>query len=374
MCYVAFLPVLYLPTSGAIVDTRSAGAAGCAGTSVALQVAMLSTRKPKPLSAQVIVITGASSGIGRATAKLAAAQQARVVLTARSADELAEVKREIESEGGTATTLAADVTVPEQLQAVAEHGMAKYGQVDTWINNAGVSVYGTLESIPLADQRRVFDVTFWGMVHGARAALPLLRRSAGTLINIGSELSVIPGPLQGPYVAAKHAVKGWTDVLRLELEKDDAPVRVTLVLPGSVDTPFFEHAKNLTEHQPAPPPPVYAPELVAEAIVHCVTSPERELIVGGGARAAIGFYQVVPQTADKLLGRAMFGAQQTDSYERNGDYEGSLYTPSGHSSIHGVFNGRRRSVYTTAMQHPCLSLLGGAALGLAFAASKPASS
>lgn len=340
------------------------------GTSVATCRVMATHFKSKPLSEQVVVITGASSGIGRATALAAARKKARVVLVARSADELETVKREIESEGGSAATYAADVTVPEQMQAAAEHTLSRFGGIDTWVNNAGVSIYGALEEISLADQRRVFDVTFWGMVHGTRAALPVLRGRGGTLINVGSEVSVIPAPLQGPYVAAKHALKGWTDVLRIELAKEQAPVNVSLVLPGSIDTPFFHHAKNLTEQEPAPPPPVYAPEVVAEAILHCATHVERELIVGGGARAMIGMYQAMPGTSDRIIRRTMFDAQQTDENIRDGGPDGSLYAPSGQSQVHGGFNGRGVSAYTTAVQHPWMTLLGGAALGMMVAVSQ----
>lgn len=313
------------------------------------------------LSEQVIVITGASSGIGRATAKLAAQRGARVVLAARSTAELQKVVAEIHQANGRAIWRAADVTVPQQLEAVAEAAEKEYGRIDTWVNNAGVSAYGTIDQLGLDDMRRVMDVTFWGVVNGTRAALPLLRRNGGALINIGSEVSSAPVPLQGPYVAAKHAVLGFTDVLRLELESQGAPISVTLIQPGSVDTPFFRHSKSAMGREPAPPPPVYAPEAVAEAILHCAEHPERNVVVGGGARAMIGLRRAAPRLADKLFERTLFSGQKGGQLAR--PYEGSLYEPSGPSSVHGGYEGRRWSLYTRAALHPWASALGALALG-----------
>lgn len=184
---------------------------------------------------------------------------------------------------------------------------------------------------------------------------------------MGSEVSSAPVPLQGPYVAAKHAVAGFTDVLRLELEKDRVPVSVTLIRPGSIDTPFFQHAKSVTGHQPAPPPPVYAPELVAGAILHCAEHPARDIVVGGAARAMIGLAQTAPRVSDKLLERTLFASQQNGKLRR--DPEGSLYMPSGSASVHGGYNGRRRSLYTSAKLHPWATVLTGVALGAGLAAA-----
>lgn len=321
----------------------------------------------KKLSEQVIVVTGASSGIGRATAKMAARRGAQVVLTARSSAELAKIVAEIELGNGRATHYVADVTRPEQVEAVAAFAEKEFGRIDTWVNNAGVSAYGRIEQLGLDDMRRVMDVTFWGVVNGTRAALPRLKKQGGALINIGSEVSSAPAPLQGPYVAAKHAVLGFTDVLRLELEKDRVPVAVTLIRPGSIDTPFFRNAKSAMGQEPAPPPPVYAPELVAEAILHCAQHPERDIVVGGAARAMIGLARSAPRVADKLFERTLFAAQQAGELSR--DPEGSLYRASGRSSVHGGYNGRRRSLYTTAAMHPWASALTVMALGAGLAAA-----
>jgi short-subunit dehydrogenase len=321
----------------------------------------------KRLSEQVIVVTGASSGIGRAAAKMAAQKGAQVVLTARSESELRKVVDEIEQANGRASYHVADVTLPQQVEAVAEHAEKEYGRIDTWINNAGVSAYGTIEQLGLDDMRRVMDVTFWGVVNGTRAALPRLRKQGGALINIGSEVSSTPVPLQGPYVAAKHAVRGFSDVLRLELEKEGAAVSVTVIQPGSIDTPFFRHAKSVTGREPAPPPPVYAPEMVAEAILYCAEHPQRDLVVGGGARAMIALHRVAPRVADLLFERGLFSGQQGARLSRH--YEGSLYEPSGPGSVHGGYDGRRRSLYTTATLHPWASALGALALSAGIVAA-----
>jgi short-subunit dehydrogenase len=314
----------------------------------------------KKLSEQVIVITGASSGIGRATAKMAARRGAHVVLTARSGPELAKVVEEIAQAHGSASCHVADVTIPHQLEALAELVEKEHGRIDTWVNNAGVSAYGPIEQLGLDDMRRVMDVTYWGVVNGTRAALPRLRKQGGALINVGSEVSSAPVPLQGPYVAAKHAVLGFTDVLRLELEQERAPVSVTLIQPGSIDTPFFRHAKSIMGREPAPPPPVYAPEVVAEAILHCAEHPERNLVVGGGARAMIALHRAAPRAADRLFERTLFSSQQGEPLDR--PYEGSLYEASGPGSVHGGYDGRRRSAYTTAALHPWASAFGALAL------------
>src|SRR5262245_28252615 len=229
----------------------------------------------KPIKEQVIVITGASSGIGLVTARLAARRCARVVLTARNHEALKQLADEIkgnESNGGMATFIAADVADESAMRQVAEEAISRFGRIDTWVNGAGVSVYGRLMDVSLEDQRRLFDTNFWGVVIGSRIAVPHLR-NGGALINIGSILSDRAIPLQGIYCASKHAVKAYTDSLRMELEHEGLPIAVTLIKPYSIDTPYAEHAKNYLATEPSSPPPVYAPEVVAEAILHCAEYP-----------------------------------------------------------------------------------------------------
>ncbi len=322
----------------------------------------------KNLSEQVIVITGASSGIGLATAQLAARRGARVVMTARNEEALARSAELIRSEGGQVTSLAADVADEKSMALVAEHAAATFGGIDTWVNNAGVAIYGRVDDVPLEDMRQLFDSTFWGVVSGSRAALPHLRKSGGALINVGSVESEVALPMHSAYAAAKHAVKAFTDVVRLELEQDHAGVYVTLLKPSAIDTPFFEHAGNYMPGDPKPPPPVYAPEVVASAILDCAERPVRDLIVGGSGRVQVGLARVAPWLSERLLRTTMFHGQQRE--RRLGrDREGSLYRPLGsHGLTRGDYSGRvlRSSAYTKLALHPvrtaAVALSTGAAL------------
>jgi short-subunit dehydrogenase len=322
----------------------------------------------KKLSEQVVVITGASSGIGLTTAKLAAERGARVVLAARSEAGLAQAAADIERAGGTATTVIADVSKADDAQRVADTAIAEFGAIDTWVNNAGVSIYGRLTEIDIEDARRLFDVNFWGVVHGSNAAIPHLRAQGGALINIGSMVSEQAIPLQGIYVASKHAVKGYTDTLRLELEEDGAPISVTLIKPAAIDTPFFEHAKNYMEAAPKPPAPVYDPSVVARAILECAERPVRDVFVGGGGRMIAGLGTVAPRLTDKYLERSMFESQKYDHPGRGTD---TLYAPaSPEGRERGAYDGHvmKSSAYTTAALHPVATAVVMLGVGLAAAA------
>jgi short-subunit dehydrogenase len=322
----------------------------------------------KDLADQVVVITGASSGIGLCTAKMAAERGARVVLAARSENGLAQAAAEIERDGGAAATVVADVARPEDAQRIAETAIAAFGGIDTWVNNAGVSIYGRLTEIDLEDARRLFDTNFWGVVNGSNAAIPHLREHGGALINIGSMVSEQAIPLQGIYVASKHAVKGYTDTLRLELEEDGAPISVTLVKPAAIDTPFFEHAKNYMESAPKPPAPVYDPTVVARAILECAERPVRDVFVGGGGRMIAGMGTVAPRLTDKYLERSMFDSQK---YDYAGEGSDSLYAPADpEGRERGRYEGHvlKSSAYTTAVLHPATTALVVLGVGLVAAA------
>jgi len=321
----------------------------------------------QPLSDQVVVITGASSGIGLTTARMAARAGAKVVMTARDEETLREEAQRIRDEGGEATFLAGDVADPETLSRVARHAVLTYGRIDTWVNNAGIGVYGLAEEVSLADMRRLFDVTFWGTVHGCLAALPRLKENGGVLINVGSVDSEISVPYHSAYAAAKHAVKGFTNALRMEVEKEGAPVAITLVKPAGIDTPFFEHAKNYMEGNPKPPPPAYAPDVVARTILRCAERPVRDIIVGGSGRVMVGLQKAFRRGTDRLFEATMFSGQQTDRPTRH-DRAGALYST-------GPFNGRERGQYdgmvrstslsTELAMRPAQSVLGIALLGIA---------
>jgi NAD(P)-dependent dehydrogenase (short-subunit alcohol dehydrogenase family) len=265
----------------------------------------------KPLDEQVIVITGASSGIGLVTARLAASRGASVVLAARNASDLRHAVERIRASGGRAAFVAADVSDESQVAGLADAAIREFGRIDTWVNNAAVSMYGPITRIPTADLRRQFDVNYWGQVYGSRAAVPHLRRQGGALINVASALADRAIPLQGNYCAAKHALKAFTDALRMELEAEGAGISVTLIKPSSIDTPFFEKARSFLGVEPQPVPPAYAPEVVAEAIMAAACRPFRDLVAGGRGKI-LSLVNAVPRLTDKYMEKKLFAAQGTD--------------------------------------------------------------
>ncbi|MDX5437410.1 MAG: SDR family oxidoreductase, partial [Pontibacter sp.] len=252
----------------------------------------------KPIREQVIVITGASSGIGLATARAAAKKGAKLVLAARNEEALKQVEEQIRLEGTEAVHIMADVGKREDLERVAKTALERFGGFDTWINNAGVSIYGKLNEVTEEDSRRLFDTNFWGVVSGSIIASEHLRSHGGAIINLGSELSDVAIPLQGMYAASKHAVKGFTDALRMELEEDEAPVSVTLIKPAGINTPYPQHARNYTEHELTLPPPVYEPEEVANAILHAAEHPERDIYIGSGSKMMSSLNKYAPSLVD----------------------------------------------------------------------------
>ena len=327
----------------------------------------------KLLREQVIVITGASSGIGLVTAKQAARQGARVVLAARNGNDLERAVAEIRREGGRAIHVVADVADPGQVQKVADAALAEFGRIDTWVNNAAVSMYGRTMELSIDDMRRQMDVNYWGQVYGSRVAVTHFRRHGGALINVGSALCDRAIPLQGNYCAAKHALKAFTDALRMELEEEGAPVSVTLVKPASVDTPFFEKARTYLGVEPQPVPPVYAPEVVADVILHAAQQPLRELIAGGSG-AKLSAARFAPRLADKYMERTTFDSQQTERPTH--DRPDNLYAPvaadGGERGRNWTGHTRESSVYTRAFLHPGMSALiaGALAVSVALAATR----
>jgi short-subunit dehydrogenase len=324
---------------------------------------------PRKLKDQVIVITGASSGIGLATARDAARRGAKVVLAARNQENLREATEEIRSKGGSAVSIAVDVADADAVERIGDTAAREFGGVDTWINNAGVSIYGKLTDVPMADKRRLFDVNFWGVVNGCRTAVRLMRDRGGTIVNLGSEVSDRAIPLQGIYSASKHAVKGYTDALRMELEHDGLPISVTLIKPSAINTMYPEHARNyLEEGVPALPAPIYAPEVVAEAILHCAEKPVRDIIVGGAGKAQVALSYLAPRLADRFMERAMWN-QQT-RFDRDQPREGSLDSPQHDGRAQGLYRGHvmRSSMYTKAALSDATRLAGIIAAGAIFAA------
>lgn len=316
----------------------------------------------KKLRDQVMVLTGASSGIGLVTARMAAQRGARLVLAARSEEELKRLAGEIETHGGEAIAVPADVSKQEDVERIASTAIERFGGFDTWVNDAGISIFGRLEEVKIEDERRLFETNFWGVVYGSLAAVRHLKQRGGALINLGSVVSNRAFPLQGMYSASKHAVKGFTDALRVELEDEEAPVSVTLIKPTSIATPFPRHAANYMPVEPTLPPPVYAPDLVAKGILYCAEHPERDFPIGGASKAMSMLESVAPRLMDKYQELTSFRQQKT-SQPATRDRQGSLYQPSHDLSERGEFPRRVRetSAYTQGRMHPVIS--GAAVLG-----------
>jgi len=325
--------------------------------------------KLKPVREQVIVITGATSGIGLATAREAARRGAQLVLCSRDETDLKQIADELSAENREAIYAVADVGEYDAVQMVADRAISSFGRIDTWINNAGTSIYGEILDIPLDDAERMFRTNYWGVVNGSLVAVPQLRKNGGVLINVGSEVSETAIPLQGHYVASKHAVKGFTDTLRLELEKNEEPIVVTLIQPAAIDTQFLDHSKTYLGVVPNHMPPVYDAKVVADAILACAETPHRNLRVGGAAKLFTSIEKVAPRVGDKMKERMAFDGSMTDNPK--GPEGDTLWSPRpGDVSESGSYEGRvkQRSLYTTAALHPMATLLGAAALGVGLAA------
>ncbi|GAB3903100.1 SDR family oxidoreductase [Larkinella knui] len=322
----------------------------------------------KPLKEQVMVITGASSGIGLATAHEAAKQGVKLVLASRNEAALAEVVAQINGRGGHAVYVVADVGRREDVQRIAETAIEHFGSFDTWVNDAGLSIWGRLDEVSDEDHHRLFDTNFWGVVYGSLVAVPYLKKQGGTLINLGSVASDVAFPLQGMYCASKHAIKGFTDALRIELEEEGAPVSVTLIKPAAINTPFTEHARNYMDKEPKLPPPVYDPQEVVNAILHAATLPERDIYIGSGGKAMSSFNKYAPRLMDRVSETVMVGQQRRNEPPRNP--AGALHQPGRDGRVYGDHPGHvmKTSFYTRASLHPLITGALVATVGLATAA------
>jgi len=309
----------------------------------------------KPLNRQTIVVTGATSGIGLSTARAAASAGACVFLIARHEADLKVVCEEIQRNGGRAAFAVADVADFDALSEAADKCSRLFGGFDTWVNNAGVAIIGSVLETRLEDQRQLFETNYWGVVNGSTIAAEHLkgRPGGGSIINVGSSLSDAPASIRGAYSASKHAVKGFTHALRMELIQARAPICVSLVKPAAVDSPYDRQARNMTGYAAQNPQPVYATRVVADAILWCAVHPTREITVGGGGRLIAAFYSVLPTIAEPLFARfaPVLKRDRGSAYE---PYEEGLYAASDDGLDEEVHYPmvRQFSVIAEARKHP----------------------
>ncbi len=302
----------------------------------------LNSQHPQsPATAPVVVITGASAGVGRATVAAFARQGARIGLLARDRDRLEAARREVEALGGQALVLPTDVADADQVETAAAAVETAFGPIDIWINNAMVSVFSPVKAMQPEEFRRVTEVTYLGYVYGTLAALRrMLPRDHGVIVQVGSALAYRAIPLQSAYCGAKHAVEGFTESLRVELLHDRSQVKVTMVQMPALNTPQFRWVKSRLPHEAQPVPPIFQPEVAAEAILWAAQHPRREVIVGGSSLQAILVAKFIPGLADRLLARTGYQSQQTDQ-PRDPQRPHNLWTPvDGHPGAHGVFDDR----------------------------------
>lgn len=284
----------------------------------------------------VVVITGASSGIGRATALEFAIRGGRMALAARRREALEEVAEECGWRGGEAIVVPTDVTDEEAVKRLASQAIEGFGGVDVWVNNAAVSAFGRMEEVPTAAMRRVMDTNFFGYAYGARAVLPHFReRGRGVLINVDSVVASAPQPYTSAYVASKYAIRALSECLRMELALDDASdIHVCTVLPASIDTPLFQQAANYTGRAVQALQPAYEPEDVAEAIVELVDKPKREVVVGAAGRLMMAQHAVAPAYYERSNAVSVDKGHFQDRPADRTD--GNLFEPMPeHARVHG---------------------------------------
>src|SRR5262245_21803878 len=262
---------------------------------------------------KVVVITGASAGVGRATAIAFAKQGASVGLLARGIEGLEGVRRDVEAAGGRAFIVRTDVASAQQVEAAAERIEQALGAIDVWVNNAMASVFSPVLATMPEEFRRVTDVTYLGMVHGTLSALQRMDpRNRGVIVQVGSALADRSIPLQAAYCAAKHAARGFTDSLRCELYHDHSKVKLTMVQLPALNTPQFSWVRTRLPRHPQPVPPIFQPEVAARAIVYAAAHHPRELYVGWPTVKAIQANKFVPGLLDRYLGKTGYDAQQAD--------------------------------------------------------------
>jgi short-subunit dehydrogenase len=317
---------------------------------------------------QIVVITGASAGVGRATVRAFARQGADIGLLARGTDGLEGARREVEAEGGRALVLPTDVADCNQVESAADRVERELGPIDIWVNNAMVSVFSPVKELRADEVTRVTEVTYLGVVYGTLAALRrMLPRDRGAIVQVGSALAYRGIPLQAAYCGAKHAIQGFTESLRCELLHDHSRVHVAMVQLPAMNTPQFDWVKSRMPREPQPVPPIYAPEVAADAIVWASDHRRRELSVGGPTAAAIWSDKVASGLLDRYLARSWYDSQQTDE-PADPNRPDNLWAPvPGDHGAHGRFGARSTtsSPQTWANEHLGMAVgfaVGGAAM------------
>jgi len=319
---------------------------------------------------RVVVVTGASAGVGRAVAREFAARGDRVALVARGDGGLKAAVAEITEAGGTALAVTADVTDYSALERAADTVEHELGPIDVWVNNAFATVFAPFLKIRPEEYRRVTDVTYHGYVHGTRIALDrMTRRNSGVIVQVGSALAYRGIPLQSAYCGAKHAIEGFTEAVRCELLHDGSGVRITMVQLPAVNTPQFDWALSRMPRKPQPVPPIYQPEVAARAVVHAADRPRRrEYWVGGSTMATLVANKVFPGLLDRYLARSGYKSQQTAD-EDQPDRPSNLWAPvdtqpGSDRAAHGRFDDQAKdSAPATALNRGAVAGVAGVALG-----------
>ena len=267
----------------------------------------------KPVNQQVVVVFGASSGIGRATALQFADQKAQLVVVGRDHVALDSLVQEIQQKGAPVIAVNADAADYAQVQNVADQAMQHFGRIDSWIHVAGVGVFSKFIHLRPDEFQRVIQVNLMGAVHGAMAALPCLRANAngGALIQVSSVESYVGLPFQSAYASSKHGMRGYLDILRLELEHDNIPVSVTNIMPAVIDTPFYTNAKTKLGVKPRAMSPIYKPEQVADAIIEAAHTPKKDVIVGGAGYMLVWMKRLMPRLVNRIISNTAFDGQMT---------------------------------------------------------------
>lgn len=293
---------------------------------------------------EVVVVTGATAGVGRAVVREFARRKAFIGLIARDQQRLQAARSEVEELGGRALALSVDVADPDQVENAAEAVERAFGRLDVWVNNAMTTMFAPLHEIQPDEFKRATEVTYLGCVYGTMSALRRMRkRDRGTIVQVGSALAYRSIPLQAPYCGAKHAIVGFTDSLRCELIHERSKIHVTVVHLPAMNTPQFSWCRTRLPHHPQPVPPIFEPEVAAEAVYYAAHHRRREIFVGEPTVKAIYGQNVAPGFADWYLGRTGFNAQQTDeAVEPN--RPDNLFAPvPGSYAAHGDFTGKAKS-------------------------------